>query len=46
MLNRFKEKFGLPKDTVVLMDDWSENMPKKYNINKSNKNLGFAKCIF
>ena len=39
MLNRFKDKFGSPEDTVVLMGDWSENRPKKYQEPTKGKSL-------
>jgi hypothetical protein len=39
MLNRFKDKFGSPKDTLILMGDWSENRPKKYQEPTKGKSL-------
>jgi hypothetical protein len=30
MLNRFEQAFGSPDEVIVLMGDWSENRPMKY----------------
>ena len=30
MVNRFEKTFGSPKETVILMGDWSENRPMKF----------------
>ena len=30
MLNRFEQVFGSPEEVVILMGDWSENRPMKY----------------
>ena len=30
MLNRFEKTFGTPKDVVIMMGDWSENKPMRY----------------
>lgn len=48
MMNRFEQKFGSPENTLVLIGDYSENRPKKYqeptkgkSIRKLFKNRGY-----
>jgi len=42
-MNRFKEKFGEPKDTLVAIGNWSENKPKKFN--EPTKGKSFRKMF-
>ena len=39
MMNRFKDKFGPPDKTLILMGDWSENQPKKYQEPTKGKSM-------